>query len=158
MITPTKPTSVSQTWRVVSYALGLWVTAMAAAQMVSFEEFVSALRSYQLAGEGGSIAWAIVLVALEICAVPFLFRLTLSPLARMLSALCAVVLPCVWLGLTFMALMNGRDVVNVGYFGGFLEMQLGMLTLTLAAVWSAVVGFSFGPLGGQTALQTKQRR
>lgn len=156
MITATKPTQVSQAFRMTSYGLGLWVTGMAVAQMVSFEEFVRALEGYKFAGETGSVALAIALIALEIFSVPFLFRLTMSPLARMFSALFTVLLPCVWVVLLASVLLRDVSVANAGLFGGFMEVQVSALILTLAVAWMTVVGWSFGPLGGHKALHPQR--
>lgn len=154
-VQPTKPAAVGKLFRVIGYILGAIATAMAVAQMVSFEEFVAALRGYGVAGERGSVALAVMLIALEVFSVPFLFRLTLSPLARLLSALCVVLAPCAWVILSFMALQGEATASNAGLFGGFLEMQLTTLILSLHVIWLATVGFAFGPMGGQRAVNLK---
>ena len=150
----TAPASVSKPAGVLSYAFGLWSAALALAQMVSFEEFVEALRTYHVAGERGSIAIAIALISIEIFSVPFLLRLSLSPLARLLSALCVALLPWAWTVMGVAGLLNGSTVGNAGYFGGFLAVPVGVLVLTLDVVWITAVCLSFGTIGGYRALRS----
>lgn len=152
----TKPPEAEQRYRVIGYGLGLIATGMAAAQMVSFEEFVAALRGYGLAGERGTVALAIALISLEVFSVPFLFRLTLSPLARLLSALFVVLLPCAWAILVFTALMGDVRVSNVGLLGGFLPSLPFDLAVGLVVAWAVTVGFVFSRLGGYSALKPKK--
>lgn len=152
----TKPPEVEQRYRVIGYGLGLIATGMAAAQMVSFEEFVAALRGYGLAGERGTVALAIALISLEVFSVPFLFRLTLSPLARLLSALFVVLLPCAWAILVFAALMGDVRVPNAGLLGGFLSSLPFDLAVGFVVAWAVAVGFVFSRLGGYEALKPKK--
>ncbi|HKX24453.1 MAG TPA: hypothetical protein VJM46_04390 [Candidatus Saccharimonadales bacterium] len=152
----TKPPEAEQQFRVIGYGLGLIATGMAVAQMVSFEEFVAALRDYALTGERGAVALAIALISLEVFSVPFLFRLSLSPLARLLSALFVVIAPCVWAVLVFAALMGDVQVPNAGLFGGFLSSLPFDLAVAFVAAWAATVGFVFSRLGGYKALKPKK--
>jgi hypothetical protein len=154
--TATKPAPVaSKQIRMVGYALGLWATGLAVAQMVSFEDFVEALRAYHVAGERGTVALAIALLALEIFAVPFLFRLSLSRAARFVSAWCAVVLPYAWTALTVNVFLNNTAVDNAGYFGGFFTFHVGAWALVLDLTWMVVVGVTFGALGGTKVIKLK---
>ena len=154
MTTPTKPEPIAKTYQIISYGLGLFAAGIAVVQMVSFEEFASALQDYGLGIN--SIALAIMLIALEIFSVPFLFRLSLSPLARLLSALCVVLLPCAWTLLTALALTSHANVPNAGYLGGFADMRMSGLVLLFNVSWLTAVGFGFGQLGGYKALKPRQ--
>lgn len=154
--TSTQPPEATPRYRVLSYGLGLLATVMAVAQMVSFEEFVDGLRDYGLTGERGTVALAIALISLEVFSVPFLFRLWLSPLARLLSAICVVLSPIAWTALVLAGLTGGAHVSNTGYLGGFLTMQLSGLMLALAVAWVVVVGAAFDRMGGRKALRLKK--
>jgi hypothetical protein len=156
--TPTKPTALpNRMLQVVSYGLGLWTTVLAAAQMVSFEKFVTALSQYHLAGDGWTVAIAIGVLALEVFSVPFLFRLPLSRAARFVSALYALLLPYAWMAMTLMALARGVAVSNSGIFGGFLQQPVSMLMLVSDAAWIIVMSLSFSRLGGMKALQALEK-
>ncbi len=140
--------------KAISTGLGSWTVGLAVAQMVSFEEFIEALRSYHIAGERGTLVLAIVLLAIEIYSVPFWFRMALSPLARSASALFAFLVPYVWMLLLIAGFLTNSDVQNAGYFGGFIRIPLGAgMALTLALVWMTLVTVSFGPLGGWKVLR-----
>ena len=152
----TKPPEARKRYRVVGYGLGLLATGMAAAQMVSFEEFVAALRDYDLTGERGTVALAIALISLEVFSVPFLFRLTLSPAARLMSALFVVLSPCVWAVLVFTALMGDLQLSNVGLLGGFFSSLPFDLAVGFVVAWAVAVGACFAPMGGQKALSLKK--
>jgi hypothetical protein len=155
----TKPTALSnKTLLVVSYGLGLWAAVLASTQMVSFEEFVTALRQYHLAGDGWTVAIAIGILAFEVFSVPFLFRLPLSRAARFVSALYALLLPYVWTIMTLTALVKGVTVSNSGIFGGFLQQPVSMLMLVPDAAWILVTSLSFRSLGGMKALQALEKR
>jgi|GEM_PF-2660121 len=155
MITATKATTVNSKLALLSYLLGFWATGLALTQMVSFEDFVVALQDYGVTSGGGAIILGVVLLALEIGSVPFLLRLSLSPLARMLSAVSVVLLPVAWTLLTVAALLGNAHVPNAAYFGHFFELQVSVIILTLDVVWLAVIGWSFNALGGQKALKPK---
>jgi hypothetical protein len=152
----TRPAPVaSKNICLLSYALGLWSAGLAVAQMVSFEDFVEALRQYHVAGERGTVAIAVLLLTLEVFSVPFLFRMSLSKATRFMGALFAVVLPYVWTVLTVVALLNGSSVDNAGYFGGFLALHVGGLVVGLNLLWMVVVALSFSVIGGKKALLGK---
>lgn len=139
----------------VSYGLGAWTTLIAVSQMISFEDFVNALRDYQLVGQRGALALAITLLAIEVFSVPFLFRLPLSPAARFCSALFMVVLPYIWTFLALSAIFNHLNVPNSGYFGGLVHLPLaGAVVVSL--LWMTVVAVVFGALGGRKALRITQ--
>lgn len=149
------PTIVGPAVRYVSYGLGFWATLLAVAQMVSFEDFVEALRQYRLGGEGMTVAIAIGIVTLEIFTVPFLFRLALSRAARWVSALFVLLLPLAWTVLTVHALLIHATVGNAGYLGGFLPIHVGVAVALLDVVWVLVVALSFSAIGGTKAFKLK---
>jgi hypothetical protein len=155
-VTATKPEKITnRSVLVIGYGVALWTAGIAVAQMVSFEEFVNALRDYHVVGQRGGLALGIGLLAIEIFSVPFWARFSLSPAARAASAALAAVLPFVWTFLTVSALVGNHDVSNAGYFGGFVELPVGMAVLLLDAAWMIGVAWIFGKLGGHEALRAK---
>lgn len=145
--------------RAISLGVGFWTVGIAVAQMVSFEAFIEALRSYHVAGERGTLVLATTLLALEIYSVPFWFRLTLSPLGRAVSAVLALVAPFVWTLLLILGFVTSQNVQNAGYFGGFIKIPLGDgMALTLLLVWVTLVTIGFGSLGGWKALHAVRGR
>jgi hypothetical protein len=154
--TSTKPAPIkSPLIRFISYGLGLGTAAMAVAQMVSFEEFVEAFREYRFGNETLTVAIALMVITLEVFAVPFLLRVSLSRAARFVSAWFALVLPYVWTILTVHAFVANATVNNAGYFGGFLGFHVGTFALVFDLAWMIVVGLSFGAIGGTKVIKLK---
>jgi hypothetical protein len=152
----TKPTPIKSPFiRYISYALGLGTAAMAVAQMVSFEEFVEAFRDYRFGNETLTVAIALGIIALEVFAVPFLLRLSLSRAARFVSAGFALLLPYAWTVLTVHVFLMNAVANNAGYFGGFAAFPVGTLAILLDLAWMIVVGVTFGALGGTKVLKLK---
>lgn len=155
--TATKPAPIrSRTILYISYALGLGTAAMAVAQMVSFEEFIEAFRQYKFGNETLTVAIAIGIITLEVFAVPFLLRLSLSRAARFVSAGFALLLPYAWTALTVHAFVANATVDNAGYFGGFLRLHVGTFALIFDLAWMIVTALSFGAIGGTKVIKLKQ--
>ena len=154
--TPTKPAPITnRTIRFISYGLGFWTAALAVAQRVSFEDFAEGLRQYRLGGESMTLIIAVGLIGLEVFAVPFLFRLSLSRAARFISAICAMLLPYAWTALTLHVFLINATVSNAADFGGFLAFSVGGLAVVLDVVWMVAVGLSFQAIGGTKAIKLK---
>jgi len=113
------------------------------------------LRQYQLGGEGMTLIIAIGLIGMEIVAVPFLFRLSLSRVARFVSVFVGALLPYAWTVMTLHVFLVNATVMNAGYFGGFLRFQVGGLALAVDLIWMVVVGLTFGAIGGKKVLRLK---
>lgn len=139
----------------VGYALGIGMVGLAVAQMISFEEFVEALRDYGLASYGWTVALALVVIGLEVCAVPFLLRVTFHRAVWAFSAACALLVPLCWTLLTVLAMMMDRTVPNAGYAGGFIELSIGGFVLVLDLLWLAVTWLWFGKSGGRQAMRLR---
>lgn len=138
----------------IGYGLGIVTVCLAVAQMVSFEEFAEALGDYGLASYGWTVALALLLVGLEVFAVPFLLRVKLHKAMWALSAVCVLLLPLVWTLLTVLAMMLGHTVPNAGYAGGFIELPVGGFVLILDLAWLATTWLWFGRIGGRTTLSS----
>jgi hypothetical protein len=150
----TKPEPVKDNLLLIlSYIIGFGTAGIAVAQMVSFDNFVNALRSYGIFGYRGTLALAIVVLVFEVFSVPFWLRLSLSKAARLVSALYAVLVPLIWTVMTVIAMMNGHHVSDAGYFGGHIRLQVSGFVLVLDLVWLVVVSASFNGLGGRKAFK-----
>jgi len=136
----------------IGYSLGVATTGLAVAQMVSFEEFVEALQAYSLTSYGWTVALALLLIGLEVFAVPFLLRVRLHKIMWALSAVCVLLLPLLWTLLTVLAMMLHHTVTNAGYAGGFVDVPIGGFVLVLDMLWLAVTWLWFGRSGGRAGL------
>jgi hypothetical protein len=120
------------------YLYVLLLVFLATWQLMTFADFVEYVSGY-LGGAVTSTTMfaAVLLVSLEILAVPFLMRLRLSPLARVCSATASLFVPIAW-GVVTMA--------NQTLFSVYVPVNLAFIA------WAAV---SFWTLGGQTALRVR---
>ncbi|MBL8159312.1 hypothetical protein JNJ66_02555 [Candidatus Saccharibacteria bacterium] len=115
--------------------LGGLFAAMALAQLGSFERYSAAIESYGLFGREGAIAVSLLLAALEVAAVPVLFKLLLPGRARQVSTVAVVAVPLTWLSLMTAALAQGLSPVT-GVFGGFVRLGLDVY------IYGAMIGLA----------------
>lgn len=157
MVTKTAPPAVQNPrYRIVPFAVATVLTGMAIAQLVNFEAVVSNIASYGLMRQEAAVAQAILIIAFEIFAIPFLIRLWLSPLARITSAICAVLAPTVWLALLLSAFSQGHEVAKTGIVGDFIDIPLSPLLLLGFVILTGASLWSFRLLGGETMLKKKR--
>jgi hypothetical protein len=137
--TPTPPPTVtSHKLLIIPYTYVLALVFLAVWQLIVFRDFLPYVASH-LGGTVTSktITAAILLVSLEVFAVPFLLRLRLSPLARLCSAICALLVPITWSVVTMVTQTLDSPYLVAGI---------------VFIVWG---GTSFWVLGGQQALRVK---
>jgi hypothetical protein len=137
--TPTPPPTVAyHKLLLVPYLYVLTLIFLAMWQLIMFPGFLEYIASYL--GERVTTLTtvaAVLLVSLEVFAAPFLLRLRLSPLARLCSAVCALLVPIAWSAVTL-----GMQEITSPY----------VLANLFFVVWAAT---SFWILGGQQALKVK---
>lgn len=116
---------------------------MAVTQLFGFEKFIPVIESYQLpGGHVTAVTLASLIVVLEVFALPFLLRMRLSPLMRLLSMACGILVGTTWLKLIFWTNFADTAVLNAGFFGTRMSIPLGgwaviyPLLLLLLAGWS----------------------
>ncbi len=108
-------------------------------EVIGFASFSSYVASFSAAPNvTKTMAYSVTLLALEIFALPFLFRLKLSPAARFLSSLCVLLVPMFW-----------TVVILVGQPENY-PMILCSITLL---IWAAL---AFMAMGGPQALSPKK--
>lgn len=99
------------------------ITVMVVGQLFNFEDFIPAIGELQLPGmEAYAAVIAAIVVITEVFALPFLLRMSLSPLMRWVSLVCSVLVAIGWLKLSILAVMN--DGVKVPLLGTKLESLL----------------------------------
>jgi hypothetical protein len=136
---PTPPPEVlNHNLLLVPYLYVVSLIFLAVWQLIMFPGFMEYIAGY-FGGKATalSITTAILLVSLEVFAAPFLMRLRLSPLARMCSAICALLVPIMWSAVT----MGMQQITSPYVVANFVFI-----------VWAAT---SFWVLGGQQALKVK---
>src|SRR5688572_25286765 len=92
----TKPPKAEEPgWMIVPYVYAAGLAIFAVLQLIGFGGFDFAGINFETQGTATSI---IILSAVSIFSIPFLLRLTLSPLARACSAVLSLALPLLMLG------------------------------------------------------------
>lgn len=142
-------------WRWLPILFGGFIAMMALTQLADFEGFVLALDEYGLTEESGTVTLAIVIAAIEILALPVLFRLSLSRLMRVVSAGAVLLTPLVWLGMTLVAVLGGASPQNAGYFGGLLPQPFYWWSALAMLVILAGMFFALQVLGGKKLLDIR---
>lgn len=133
------PKVVHKKFLVVPYVYALILTVLVVWQLVMFERFAPYVANYL--GQGAQASAAVVsmaLIGLELFALPFLLRMSLSPLARFFSASFAFVVPLAWA-----AVVMAGDSFNIAY----LVLSIGFFS------WASV---SFWVLGGPQVIRLRR--
>lgn len=132
------PAVLSHKLLVVPYLYALAMVFLAIWQLIIFPDFLVYVANF-LGGEvtTATTVAAILLVSLEVFSVPFLLRLQLSPLARVCSASCTLLVPMAWSVIT---------MATQSFLTPYVLADL------LFIVWGAI---SFWILGGRQALRVK---
>ncbi len=117
---------------------------LALCQLFSFDDFLNLLESFWLpGGRPLSNLLAGLLVTTEIFALPFLLRMRLSPLARVLSMVLGWLVPLLWCGIALWLVLTVNAVTNIGFLGTVAKLTPGWwavfisLALGLLAAWSS---------------------
>lgn len=128
-----------------AWAYAAIITVMAVLQLFAFEDFLPLLSAYVLPGGDGMAMVAASLIAIvEVFALPFLLRMTLSPLMRWFSLVCSLAVAGAWLKLSVFAILTNVSLENSGLLGSKIEVAtglpmmavaVGLLTLALVCVW-----------------------
>lgn len=130
--------------RVAVAVAGLFVV-LAVGQLFEFENFPTTLYDMWLPGmnQGLSVLVAGLVVTLEILAIPFLLRMRLSPLMRIVSMVAGWVVAVWWLVVLTWQNVNPAALTNNGLLGSTAELPIGWWSVTLMLgvgiliVWSS---------------------
>ena len=111
------------------------LVVMLVAQLFTFEDTAPLIESF---GLGGGEPFAKVLagciVIAELLALPFLLRMRLSPLMRMVSMVSGWVAALWWVYIALFSLAAGTSIANVGFFGVVVNIPSGILAVVLATI------------------------
>lgn len=105
----------------LSWGLVSLLIVMVSLQLMTFEKFAPIIQNYQLFDNflPGKIL-AAGIVTLEVLALPFLLRMNLSPLFRIVSAGSLVLAGLTWLVLGIWVIAGDPPTIGSGIFGGLL--------------------------------------
>lgn len=120
------------------------LVVMIVGQLFSFEKFIPMIESYWLpGGHGTAVVVASLLVTAEVFALPFLLRMRLSKLMRVVSMVAGWVAIAGWLKLAVWANVTTNELSNIGFFGVHVPLPVGwwavLFTLALGVLfaWAA---------------------
>ncbi len=113
-------------------------------QLFTFEKFGDVLRvMWPPGGTTNAPVYAALIVTFEVFSVPFLLRMTLSPLMRITSMVSGWLVIIAWLTLFVWQLSSGNVIANSGILGATVSVPVGwwsvfvMLGLGTLAAWVA---------------------
>lgn len=145
------PTPKTDNIRGVSLLLAAMILLMAVGQLFSYEKFPDLLRSFWLPGDGLTAKLlAAVIVITEVFALPFLLRMRLSPLMRIVSMVCGWLVVAIWLTLGIWINIATTGAMNAGLLGATISLPIGwwmaslMAGMGVLAVWASWGMWPFG--------------
>jgi hypothetical protein len=122
--------------------VGLLVS-MIVAQLFTFEDFLVLLNRLQLPIVDVPLdALAPIIVAAEVAALPYLLRMSLSPAFRLLSALCAALVPVLWATIIILQHTVGQTGNSIGLFGDVIAVSDGVESFGFVLLLAVCAGIS----------------
>jgi hypothetical protein len=113
---------------------------MAVSQLTSFEEIIGYIAAYTSQTESSAIAVTLIVIALEILALPALLGLQIHNVVRALSMWAILLAPLSWLLLMLVGLGVNAEVTS-GLFGKYLFLPVGIVAILyslLLTIWGAL--------------------
>ena len=152
--TPTKALKpkTKESEKMAYFYAGL-LTIIVLCQLFTFDEFLQLFSSFNLPG-GDVMAnfMASFIVISEVFALPFLLRINLSPLMRIVSMIFSWVAAASWLKLAIWLMISNNFTDNFGLLGALVELSVGWwavffcLAMCTMAAWSS---WGLWPIVGQ---------
>lgn len=141
--TPAREARTSDIKKII-YTYVLILVVFILCQLFAFDDFLRLLDSFWLPG-GLPTAHILgsFLVVCELFALPFLLRMNLSPLMRVVSMVLSWLVPAIWLFLTLWINLTVNAISNVGFLGTIVQIMPGWwavyvsVALALLAIWSS---------------------
>lgn len=116
----------------LSFIAAGMMTFMLVAQLFGYEDFAIILSGVLPTNDTRELAIASgMIVMIELVALPYLLRMYISTLMRVLSAVCAFMVSGFWL----LTMLTNAHAANSGMFASTLELPGGIL----AALWAATL-------------------
>lgn len=126
----------------LTYGLATVITVMVTAQLMTYDRFVPILENYQLGTTAATKSFAAILVISAVVALPFLLRMSLSLLMRMMSASFLLIFSMLWLFLALWDNLTHPPTIGSGLLGGIGRDLLGSeITIYIAIIlfsWSVI--------------------
>ncbi len=142
--TTTPPTKLkNRDVMIVSLVLAGLLAIMAVSQLYAFEDFTPLLISFGLGGGAPQATLiASLLVTAEVFALPFLLRMYLSPLFRIVSMAMGWLVAGIWLFITISIATSVNSVKDVGFLGTAVEVPFGWWSILFALILALLSGWA----------------
>jgi hypothetical protein len=129
--------------RVAVAVAGLFVV-LAVGQLFEFENFPTTLYDMWLPGvsQGLAALVAALVVTFEILAIPFLLRMRLSPLMRVVSMVASWLVGLWWLVVLTWQNLNPSALTNNGLLGSVAELPVGWWSVTLMLAVGVLIAWA----------------
>lgn len=138
------PTPKTKDVKRIATFYGLILAVFAITQLFTFEKFLDLMSTFNFPwGAGFAYFSGAFIVAVEIFALPFLFRLPLSPAFRWFSIVSGWLAALSWLKVAVWLVATDSLVENVGFLGSVVNLMPGWwaifiaLALVILAVWAS---------------------
>lgn len=128
----------------IAYIYAFVLVIFVICQLFTYDDFIRLIESFWLSG---SLQLAnflgCLIVTSELFALPFLLRMDLSPLMRIISMVLGWIAPIIWLVLMLWINLTINAISNVGFFGSLVRLTPGWWAVYLSfamcilAVWSS---------------------
>lgn len=138
------PTPKSPLIEKMSVLLAGVFVIFAVAQLFGFEDLPYVIEAWHLPGAGGDTAALLAagIVALEVLAVPFLLRMHLSPLMRIVSMAVGWLAGAWWLFVTIWQNTTGVADDSVGFLGSTIQLASGWWAVFFIASICALIAWA----------------
>jgi len=113
---------------------------MSIGQLLSFATFVEIINQYNLFTP---IPLALLLILLQLVAIPSLLQIPLSPAMATVSRYSIVLIPLLWSFIAFQAILRGITIDNCGCFGAYFSQPLNWSVIVQDTVFIAWGIYSF---------------
>lgn len=136
---------ISTSTSILCYGLAIVIIVMVISQLMTIEKFLPIMQNYQLLG--GTLTAKIVVFMLAtsgVFALPFLLRMSLSPLFRLCSAILLNIYALIWVKLGLWVMMTNPPLISTGLLGSLgkgipeaviLPFSAILLAASFAATW-----------------------
>lgn len=135
------PTPITRESGIVAYLYGVILIIMALSQLFSFDDFLTHFGNFGFPWFSQVVP--VVIVVLEVFAVPFLLRIQLSPLMRVVSMVSGWLVAIGWLKISLWLVLTNNNVSNIGMLGTKVSLIPGWwavfvsLALLLMSIWAS---------------------
>ena len=127
----------------ISYLATGFITVMVVMQLFTFENFPALITSLWLpGGEGAAKILAAIVVTLEVLALPFLLRMTLSPLFRMTSMVFGWLVAAIWIFLSLWENLMVSSISVSGIFGTTIPLPVGWWNVLLSVALGILIAWA----------------